>query len=164
MASPFHVTVGQILKEFSLEVVYMPENGEDIQVNMTDIIRPGLPLAGFFEHFDNSRVQLLGMVEYSYLAGFTSEKRAESFDKYFATKFPLAIVTRNLDVYPEAIEAAKKYGVEFCYYDFAPRFREGQQKAREAELYMQKYCGCIYSEEDRYQKQIQKDLEKFSAR
>ena len=61
-------------------------------------------------------------------------------------------------------QAAKKYGEEFCYYDFAPRFREGQQKAREAELYMQKYCGCIYSEEDRYQKQIRKDLEKFSAR
>ncbi|MBE6871742.1 MAG: HPr(Ser) kinase/phosphatase [Ruminococcaceae bacterium] len=111
MGNPFFVTVGRILKEFSLEVIYMPENGEDIQVTMTDIIRPGLPLAGFFQHFDNSRIQLLGMVEYSYLAEFTAEKRAESFDKYFATKFPLAIVTRKLDVYPEAIEAAKKYGV-----------------------------------------------------
>ena len=59
-------------------------------------------------------------------------------------------------------KAAQKYGVEFRYYDFAPRFREGQAKARDLQLYMQKYCGCIYSEEDRYQKQIQKDQEKFN--
>ena len=44
----------------------------------------------------------------------------------------------------------KKYGVEFYYRDFRPGFREGQAKAREMGLYMQKYCGCIFSEEDRY--------------
>jgi predicted adenine nucleotide alpha hydrolase (AANH) superfamily ATPase len=42
--------------------------------------------------------------------------------------------------------------VEFLYRDFRPYFREGQQIARESEMYMQKYCGCIFSEEDRYQK------------
>jgi len=47
-------------------------------------------------------------------------------------------------------EAARKYGVEFLYRDFRPGFREGQAKARELELYMQKYCGCVFSEEDRY--------------
>ena len=44
----------------------------------------------------------------------------------------------------------ERYGVEFKPYDFSPGFREGQAKAREAGLYMQKYCGCIFSEEDRY--------------
>lgn len=39
-------------------------------------------------------------------------------------------------------------------------FREGQAKARELGLYMQKYCGCIFSEEDRYRKKIEKDKEK----
>ena len=47
---------------------------------------------------------------------------------------------------------AKKYGVAFLYRDFRPYFREGQQEAREQALYMQKYCGCIFSEEERYQK------------
>ena len=50
----------------------------------------------------------------------------------------------------------KKYGVAFYYRDFRPGFREGQAKARELGLYMQKYCGCIFSEEDRYQKKIDK--------
>jgi predicted adenine nucleotide alpha hydrolase (AANH) superfamily ATPase len=46
--------------------------------------------------------------------------------------------------------AAAKYGVEFFYKDFRPLFREGQAKAREKGMYMQKYCGCIFSEEERY--------------
>ena len=55
---------------------------------------------------------------------------------------------------------AKKYGIEFLYRDFRVGFREGQAKARELGLYMQKYCGCVFSEEDRYAKQIKKDKEK----
>lgn len=47
-------------------------------------------------------------------------------------------------------QMAKKYGVDFLYRDFRVGFREGQQKARELGLYMQKYCGCVFSEEERY--------------
>lgn len=53
---------------------------------------------------------------------------------------------------------ADKHGIKFYYYDFRPYFREGQNKAREMEFYMQKYCGCVFSEEERYSKQIEKDL------
>lgn len=49
-----------------------------------------------------------------------------------------------------ALRAAQAHGVEFLYRDFRPHFREGQRQAREAGLYMQKYCGCIFSEESRY--------------
>ena len=56
-------------------------------------------------------------------------------------------------------ELSKLSGVEFLYRDFRVGFREGQNKAREMGLYMQKYCGCIFSEEERYGKQIKKDLE-----
>ena len=52
--------------------------------------------------------------------------------------------------------AASRYGVPFLYRDFRPRFREGQDRARELGLYMQKYCGCIFSEEDRYRKRKKK--------
>jgi predicted adenine nucleotide alpha hydrolase (AANH) superfamily ATPase len=47
-------------------------------------------------------------------------------------------------------QAAEKYGVPFLYRDFRPLFREGQKKAREMGLYRQKYCGCVFSEEERY--------------
>ncbi|MDR1211195.1 MAG: epoxyqueuosine reductase QueH [Spirochaetaceae bacterium] len=48
---------------------------------------------------------------------------------------------------------AARYGTAFLYRDFRPRFRAGQQEARARGFYMQKYCGCIFSEEERYRKQ-----------
>ena len=51
-----------------------------------------------------------------------------------------------------AQRAAKEYGVEFLYRDFRPYFKAGQEKARELGFYIQKYCGCIFSEEERYLK------------
>ena len=52
---------------------------------------------------------------------------------------------------------SEKYNIQFLYRDFRVGFREGQAKARELGLYMQKYCGCIFSEEDRYSKQIMRE-------
>jgi predicted adenine nucleotide alpha hydrolase (AANH) superfamily ATPase len=49
-------------------------------------------------------------------------------------------------------EFAGRYGLQFFYRDFRPLFREGQQSARVEGRYMQKYCGCIFSEEERYAK------------
>ncbi len=51
-----------------------------------------------------------------------------------------------------ANRAAEAYGVEFLYRDFREVFRAGQDFAREHEFYMQKYCGCVFSEEERYLK------------
>ena len=48
--------------------------------------------------------------------------------------------------------AAEAYGVRFLYRDFRPYFKAGQEKARELGFYMQKYCGCVFSEEERYLK------------
>ena len=58
-----------------------------------------------------------------------------------------------------AQQLADQYGVQFLYRDFRPGFRDGQRQARELNFYMQKYCGCIFSEEDRYRKQLDRDME-----
>ena len=55
-------------------------------------------------------------------------------------------------------DLAKEYGIEFLYRDFRVGFWEGHNKAKnELNLYMQKYCGCIFSEEDRYKNKIEKE-------
>ena len=51
-----------------------------------------------------------------------------------------------------AEEFADQYGVEFFYRDFRPWYREGRKNAKDRGCYMQKYCGCIFSEEERYLK------------
>ena len=51
-----------------------------------------------------------------------------------------------------AERAAEEYGVDFLYRDFRDLFKAGQEFAREQEMYIQKYCGCVFSEEERYLK------------
>ena len=51
-----------------------------------------------------------------------------------------------------AEDAAARFGVQFLYRDFRPLFKAGQARARELGFYMQKYCGCVFSEEERYLK------------
>ena len=60
---------------------------------------------------------------------------------------------QNHELMRETAErAASAYCVEFLYRDFRPYFRAGQDRARELGMYMQKYCGCVFSEEERYLK------------
>lgn len=73
----------------------------------------------------------------------------------FSTTLLVSIYQNHQALIEVGNEMAKKYGVEFLYRDFRVGFREGQAKARELGLYMQKYCGCIFSEESRYMCQNQ---------
>ena len=56
----------------------------------------------------------------------------------------------------------KEYGVKYLTTDYREHFREGQNMARELGIYMQKYCGCVFSEEERYLNYIVKDKERMS--
>ena len=56
------IDLASIVKELKLETVYLPMEAEEIMVSLPDVGRPGLPLAGFFEHFEAERVQIIGMV------------------------------------------------------------------------------------------------------
>jgi len=98
---------------------------------------------------------------YTHRLRATAKYAAENgFDSFTSTLF--ASLYQNHELMKSAAEEfAKEYGVKFLYRDFRPNFRKGNQKAREMGFYMQKYCGCIFSEEDRYQKQIAKAKEKF---
>jgi len=70
----------------------------------------------------------------------------------FSTTLLVSPYQQHEAIKSAAQEAAKIHGVDFLYRDFRPLFREGQAQAREKGLYMQKYCGCIFSEEERYLK------------
>ena len=92
--------------------------------------------------------------------GYCYHCRMEATAKY-AAENGFASFTTSLLISPyqdhEAIcamarAAGAKYGVDFLYRDFRPLFQAGQEFAREHGMYMQKYCGCIFSEEDRYRK------------
>ena len=79
------------------------------------------------------------------------QAKAGGFDSFTSSLFISPYQKHEL-MREVAERAAAEYGVTFLYRDFRPYFRAGQERARELGFYMQKYCGCIFSEEERYVK------------
>ena len=80
----------------------------------------------------------------------------------FTTTLLASVYQRHELIAAAAERFGRQYGVQFLYRDFRPNFRAGNQRARELGFYMQKYCCCVFSEQDRYQKQIDRDKLKFA--
>ena len=111
MKTDFTISLDRIIKEFSLETIYLPENAENILVSSTETNRPGLQMAGYYEYFDDRRIQILGISEVSFLKRFTYEKAKSRMDDFFSQKPVAVIVARGLEVEDYYAETAKEYGV-----------------------------------------------------
>ena len=103
------VKLHKLIEDLKLEVIFLPE--EEIMLSSAEVNRPGLQLTGFFNYFDNRRVQIFGMVETTYLGGLDNDSRDECLEALFSKKISAAIVTRGAQIYPEMLELSKKYGV-----------------------------------------------------
>lgn len=103
------IKLGTIIDNFHLSVIYGPEGYRERRITIEDVNRPGLQLTGYFDYFDKERMQLLGLVENSYLEGISTEKRAEVFDTLFSYHTPAVIIARGLKPYPECMEMAHKH-------------------------------------------------------
>ena len=68
------VKLGEIIREFNLEILRTAPDYENVPLRALDINRPGLPLTGFFEHFDTERLLLIGLTEHTYLTGLPPER------------------------------------------------------------------------------------------
>ena len=104
------VRLGEIIKEFHLELLHEGEDYQNIPLRTLDVNRPGLPLSGFFEHFDTKRLLVMGLTETTYVSGMSEERRRESFDRLLSYPVPALIYTRGIDPFPECMEMAQKYG------------------------------------------------------
>ena len=110
MENRYHVLLGKIVQEFNLEVLYAPDGYENIQIKTEDVNRPGLQLTGYFDYFVPQRIQLMGLVETTYLSNLTPEERLTSFEQLFSREIPALIIAHGVEAYPECMEMAKKYG------------------------------------------------------
>jgi predicted adenine nucleotide alpha hydrolase (AANH) superfamily ATPase len=80
----------------------------------------------------------------------TAKYAAQQGYDSFTTSLLISPYQNHAAIAATAQSMGEKYGVTFLYRDFRPLFQAGQEFAREHGMYMQKYCGCIFSEEDRY--------------
>ena len=103
------VKLGTIIDEFHLEVLREGTDYRSCPICTVDLNRPGLPLTGFFEYFDDQRLLVIGLVETTYLSGLTSEQRRVSFERLLSRPVPGLIITRGIEPFPECMEMAEKY-------------------------------------------------------
>lgn len=111
MHSNFTISLNKILEEFSLEVLNMPQSPEEILVSSTEVNRPGLQIAGYFEFFDPQRIQLIGKNEVSFLNRFTEEKAQKRLHDLYSKKPVAVVICRDLEISEEHCNIAKEYGV-----------------------------------------------------
>ena len=105
----YSVPLCKLVDEFGLEKVYIPEHYEDILVRTPDINRPGMQLIGFFNRFDNLRLQIMGIIEIMYLRTLPQEERRKIYELLFKHDIPALIICNRMKVDPSCIELAEKY-------------------------------------------------------
>ena len=109
----FNVSLKTLTDRVSMEVVYTPKELDQICVEIAEVNRPGLFLAGYYDYFDKLRLQIMGLAEMNFLSGLSAEKRYEALDQLFRQQPPAVIVCRSeeLTPFPEMQELAQKHGV-----------------------------------------------------
>ncbi|MBQ3529488.1 MAG: HPr(Ser) kinase/phosphatase [Oscillospiraceae bacterium] len=109
MFNVYSVPLTTLVKEFELEVAYRSSDYENIQLTVADVARPGMQLAGYFDHFEPMRLQVMGNVEISYLQKLSESERAMTLDRLYSYKLPALLVTRDNPLEPVCLDLAKKH-------------------------------------------------------
>ncbi len=105
----FKIALSKVVDEFQFEKLYESKDYDDIMIERSDVNRPALQIIGFFDYFDNKRIQVLGKVELTYLEQFGYEKRYKLLEQLFSSGIPAIIITRGMQVGPEVFELAEKH-------------------------------------------------------
>ena len=111
MIDTYSVPLTTLVEEFHLDIAYASTDYESIRLTVEDVARPGLQLAGYFDHYEPMRLQVLGNVEMSYAEKLAPKDRAAIFDRLFSYKFPALLIARNIPPLPECLEMAKKHNI-----------------------------------------------------
>ena len=102
------VSVQDLLDKIHFYVIYSTETALQKEITTSEIMRPGLEMAGYFDYFTPERIQLFGMKEWSYMMTVVGDNRYDLLKKVMAKETPVVIVARNLEIPSEMVAAAKK--------------------------------------------------------
>ena len=111
MSTPFSVSLAKIIKNFRLETIVMPAPADSIYISNVEINRPGLQLCGFYQYFDNGRIQIIGKSEEGFLNEFPEKEYIQKVNDFFEKHPSAVIISRNLPVSDIMIKAAKDNSV-----------------------------------------------------
>ncbi|MDR1913712.1 MAG: HPr(Ser) kinase/phosphatase [Clostridiales bacterium] len=107
----YQVALHDLIKEFDLKLLSENVDISNKIITHSDINRPALQLAGFFDYFDSDRLQLIGIVEYTFLQQLDVDTRYENLRKMFACKIPCLVISRGMSPFEEMLRFADDYDV-----------------------------------------------------
>ena len=111
MIDTYSVPLKKLVEDFKLEIAHTSTDFESIRITVEDVARPGLQLAGFFDHYEPMRLQVMGNVEMSYTGKLSPANRSAIFDRLFSYKFPAMLIARGIQPHPEMLAMAKKHNI-----------------------------------------------------
>ena len=106
-----NVSIERVIEKLKLKNLTPQMDVENIKIHQPDINRPALQLAGYFEHFEETRPQIIGFVEFSYMQNMSEEKKKEVYPRVISEKTPCIIFCRDLHPDELFMETALKNNV-----------------------------------------------------
>ena len=103
------VSVSKIVEKMDLKVLNPEVDIKKRKVTTAEVNRPALQLAGYFDYFEKSRVEIVGMVEYTYMQKLEEEEKLDIYKKFFAHNVPCVIFSRNLQPDEDLMRIATEY-------------------------------------------------------
>lgn len=112
----YSVSLTQIVNEYNLTLCNSRVDISEKLVKHSEVNRPALQLAGFFSHFDSDRMQIVGIVEYTYMQNMSEEERHQIFKKLFSYQLPCFVICRGLEPFPEMLAYATENDIPVFSY------------------------------------------------
>lgn len=99
----------KMVETFGMEILHRGRDFDTAVVTISDVNRPALQLVGFYDYFDDKRLQILGRGEMRYLDRMTESERTRVFNQLLSYPFPAMIVARGMDIPAELQAMAEKH-------------------------------------------------------
>ena len=100
------IALTRLIEKMKLENLTPEIDLSDIHITQPDINRPALQLTGYFEHFDATRLEIIGFVEHTFMAGLPDERKREIYDEFMSYDLPAVVFCRELKPDPIFVESA----------------------------------------------------------
>jgi len=105
------VTITELIQKNNFRNLTPNINTDSIVITLPDVNRPSLQLTGYFSHFDNERVQIIGYVEWSYMQQMEEEQKRKIYDQLLSYKIPCILFAKNLQPDKVMLDYCNHYGV-----------------------------------------------------
>ena len=112
------VSVKKIVEKMNLKILNPEVDIKNRKVTTAEVNRPALQLAGYFDYFEKSRVEIVGMVEHTYMQKLDREEKLDLYRKFFSHSVPCVIFSRNLEPDGDLLKIATEYDTPVLSTDY----------------------------------------------